>query len=524
MPTIKTQQTNIANITRVLLISTAMICALIELIDATIVNVALPEIASGIGATRTEVAWVTVAYSIGNIIIIPLSGMLSDWFGRKAYFTTSVLLFTFSSLMCGLSTSLWEIILWRCIQGMGGGGLMTTAQSIVIGAFPEEKINTANTIFGIGLMAGPILGPLVGGIIVEHLSWHWIFFVNLPAGAIAAVCSLLYVSNLEGSVKPKKMDFLGIAFLIVGIGSLEFVLEEGGVYDWFSSTAILLFFIIAVLSLIAFVIRELSTEEPAVNLRLLKNYNLSMGVFLMFLFGGIMIGSKFFFPLFVRASLQWTAMQTGFILASFALGTIPSMLIFRKILDKGASPKIVMLIGLGLMSLQLFIFSFSSPAAGAGYFVWPIIIGGLGAGALMLPIMSFTLSGLRGSQLAQGTGLSNLFKRLGSVIGIALLNVYLDHQTAKVGSGMASHLSAFNPLTQERLEGLKQMFLSAGYATDEAIKAAYQMMGNILGQQQLMVTYDHGYFLMGALLLLVCTPIILLLKKVKEKKKQETAA
>src|SRR5690625_5143044 len=340
MEAIDATKTNRGQIAKVLLISTAMICALIELIDATIVNVALPEIASGIGATRTEVAWVTVAYSIGNIIVIPLSGMLSDWFGRKTYFTGSVILFTFGSLMCGLSGSLWSIIFWRCIQGMGGGGLMTTAQSIVIDAFPEEKINTANTIFGLGLMVGPILGPLLGGVIVEHLSWHWIFFINLPIGVVGAVCSLLYVTDLEGSVKPENIDFIGIIFLVIGIGSLEFVLEEGGIYDWFDSATIILFSIIAVLGLIAFVIRELSTEHPAVNLRLLKNYNLSMGTVLMFLFGGIMIGSKFFFPLFVRASLGWTPIQTGYILASFALGTIPGMLFFRKILDKGAPPKI----------------------------------------------------------------------------------------------------------------------------------------------------------------------------------------
>lgn len=505
-----------SNIARILLITTAMICALIELIDATIVNVALPEIASGIGATRTEVAWVTVSYSIGNIIIIPLSGMLSDWFGRKSYFTTSVILFTFGSLMCGLSGSLWSIILWRCIQGIGGGGLMTTAQSIVIGAFPEDKINTANMIFGLALMVGPILGPMLGGLIVEHLTWHWIFFVNLPIGIVAAVCSLLYVTNLEGSVRPKKIDFLGILFLIIGVGSLEFILEEGGVYDWFSSLTITLLFIVAILGLIAFVIRELTTKHPAVHLRLFKNYNLSMGTFLMFLFGSIMIGSKFFFPLFVRASLGWTAIQTGYILASFAIGTIPGMIFFRKILDKGAPPKIIMLIGLALMSLQLFIFAGSSPSAGISYFLTPFIIGGLGAGALMLPIMTFALSGLRGSDLAQATGLTNLFKRLGSVIGIAVLNVYLDHQTAKVGAGMSHYLSEFNPLTSQRLEGFKHVFVQAGYATDKAMQAAYQMMGNVLGRQQLLVTYDHGYFLMGALLLVVCTPVILLLKNKKK--------
>lgn len=514
----KTLDTDLGKIAKALLIITAMVCALIELIDATIVNVALPEIASGVGATRTEVAWVTVAYSIGNIIILPLSGMLSDLFGRKAYFTGSVIVFTLGSLMCGVSGSLWSLVLWRCIQGLGGGGLMTTAQSIIIGVFPKEKIHTANTIFGLGLMVGPILGPLAGGVIVEYLSWHWIFFVNLPLGVIAAVCSMLYVTDLHGSNKPKKMDYWGIAFLIIGIGSLEFVLEEGGLYDWFSNTSITIFFIISIISLIAFVIRELSTDAPAVSLRLFKNYNLLMGTLLMLMFGALMIGSKFFFPLFVRASLNWTAIQTGYILASFALGTIPSMLIFRKLLEKGTPPKLIMMTGILLMGLQLFIFAYSSPNSGVSFFMWPLIIGGFGAGAVMLPIMSFALGGLRGSELAQATGLTNLFKRLGSVIGIALLNVYLDHQTAKVGAGMEKYLTDYSPFTTDRLKGFQQMFIQAGYATDQAMQAAYQMMANLLGRQQLLVSYDHGYFLMGSMLVLVCVPIILLLKNTKPQK------
>jgi DHA2 family multidrug resistance protein len=515
------KQPNIAGVARILLIATAMICAVMELVDSTIVNVALPEISGAIGATRTEIAWLATAYSIGNIIIIPLSGMLSNLFGRKAYFTGSVILFTFGSFMCGVSGTLWQMILWRCIQGIGGGGLLATAQSIVIGAFPEEKINTANTIFGLGLMIGPILGPVLGGIIVEHLSWHWIFFINLPIGAIAAVGALLYVPDLEGSVKPKRIDGWGITFLAAGIGSLEFVLEEGGIYDWFSSTTIIVFSVLAGLNLIAFVILELSVEEPAVNLRLLKNYNLAVGSLMMMTFGGVFIGVKFIFPLFVRTSLGWTAIQTGSILMYFAIGAGAGMLIFKKILDTGLSPKIVILIGLSLSSIQLFLLSYSTSATGTGYYIFPLILGGLGIGAMMIPMMSLALAGLRGADLAQGTGLTNLVKRLGSVIGIALLNIYLDHQTAHVGNAMASHVTQYNSLANERIQSFKQLFVSAGYATDRAMKAAHQMMGTLITKQQQLVSYDHGYFLMGILLLLICVPIILLLKTAKKNEKKK---
>ncbi len=192
--------------TKWILILTAISCALLELIDATIVNVSLREISGSIGATTTEIAWVVTAYAVSNVIIIPLTGMLSDFIGRKVYFTASVIIFTFSSLMCGMSTSLWMLVFWRFVQGLGGGGLLSTAQTIIIGAFPPEKISTANAIFGMGIILGPTFGPTLGGLITDNLSWHWIFFVNIPIGILATVLAWTYVGNRIGAVKPKRID------------------------------------------------------------------------------------------------------------------------------------------------------------------------------------------------------------------------------------------------------------------------------------------------------------------------------
>ncbi|MGH2644357.1 MAG: DHA2 family efflux MFS transporter permease subunit, partial [Chitinophagaceae bacterium] len=413
------QTSSVLGVARGILITTAITCAMLEMIDATIVNVALPEISGSIGATRTEVAWVTTAYSIANVIIIPLSGMLSNLFGRKAYFTSSVIIFTFCSLMCGMSATLWEIVLWRFLQGMGGGGLLSTAQSIIIDEFPPEKINTANAIFGIGVIIGPIAGPVLGGLIVEKLSWHWIFFVNLPVGIIAALLSFLYVTDMEGDLKPKQIDWWGIAFLAIGISSLQYVLEEGEIHDWFSSTGILVLSVLAVIGIVAFVIRELSIDHAAVNLRLLKNFNLSIGNFLMFISGGIMAGAMFIFPLFVRVSLGWTPLQTGLFLMYFAFSATVGILISRKLLESGVNSKIMMIAGLLLMSVYLFMLSYSAPDSPPKTYILPLMLGGIGATAFMLPSMSLSLGGLRGTDLAQGTGLSNMLKRLGNAIGIA---------------------------------------------------------------------------------------------------------
>lgn len=509
------QKTSIQGAARSILIITAITCALLEMIDATIVNVALPEISGGIGATRTEIAWVTTAYSIANVIIIPLSGMLSNLFGRKAYFTASVIIFTFCSLMCGMSTTLWEIVLWRFLQGMGGGGLLSTAQSIVIDAFPQEKINTANAIFGIGVILGPIAGPVLGGLIVEKLSWHWIFFVNLPVGVVAALLSFLYVTNMEGNLKPKRIDWWGIAFLAVAISSLQYVLEEGGIHDWFSNTSILVLSIMAVLGIIAFIVRELSIDYAAVNLRLLKKFNLSVGNFLMLISGGIMAGSMFIFPLFVRVSLGWTPLQTGLFLMYFAFSATIGILISRKLLESGVNSKIMMITGLVLMSVYLFMLSFSTPDTPPQTYILPLVLGGSGATALMLPVMSLSVGGLRGVDLAQGTGLSNMLKRLGNAVGIAVINIYLDHQNVHVYTALSTNISIYNPISNERLLAFRRYFMSAGYAANDALKAAYLMLQRIVQQQEILISYDHGYLMMS-LAMLICIPLILLIKKTDE--------
>ncbi|NBY40921.1 MAG: DHA2 family efflux MFS transporter permease subunit [Flavobacteriia bacterium] len=219
--------------TRIILVLTAISCALLELIDATVVNVSLREISGSIGATTTEIAWVVTAYAISNVIIIPLTGMLSSYFGRKNYFTASVIIFTFASLMCGLSTSLWTLVFWRFVQGLGGGGLLSTAQTIIMGAFPPEKIGMATAIFGMGIILGPTFGPTLGGLITDNFSWNWIFFVNVPIGIVAAFLAFKFVGNDPFSVKPKRIDYWGILFLVVAVGSIQYVLEEGTSKDWF---------------------------------------------------------------------------------------------------------------------------------------------------------------------------------------------------------------------------------------------------------------------------------------------------
>jgi MFS transporter, DHA2 family, multidrug resistance protein len=504
-----------------ILVITALSCALLEIIDSTVVGVSRREMMGSLGATTLEIAWVVSAYAIGNVITVPLSSMLSNLFGRKIYFTASVILFTFSSLMCGLSVSLWTLVLWRFIQGLGGGGLLSTAQSIIADAFPPKEIATATAIFGIGLMVGPAIGPVMGGYITDNWSWHWIFFINVPIGIVAAFLSWSFVPDLDEAVKPKKMDWWGIIFLIIGLCSLQYFFEEGAEKYWFESSEMIFFFVLAIIGLIAFIWRELTVEEPAVNIKLYKNLNLAIGHLLNLILGMMLIGMFFIFPLFTQVSLNWTATQQGAFLISSTIASACGMILVSKIVLKKLNYNITAIIGIIMFSAFLILLSFSSPDSSEKNFFWPFILSGVGRAFLMVPLMSMALSGLRGKDLAQATGLSNIMRQLGSAIGIALMGIYLNHANAFVRSNMIGNVNIYNNMVTERVAAYSQNFLPAGYSTDDAARIAYQILDNSLSKQQQLVCYDNAYMSVG-LLFLICIPMILLIR-IKKDNSNETA-
>ena len=497
--------------TKWILIITAISCAVLELIDTTVVNVSLREISGSIGATTTEIAWVVTAYAISNVIIIPLTSMLSDLFGRKTYFTASVVIFTFSSLMCGLSTNLWMLVFWRFVQGIGGGGLLSTAQSIIVGAFPPEKISTANAIFGMGIIMGPTFGPALGGFITDNLNWHWIFFVNIPIGFIATILAWTFVTDREGAVKPRKIDWWGIIFLVAAVGSLQYVLEEGTSKDWFESNEIIVFSIVALTGLIAFIYRELNIDYPAVNIRLYKNYNLAMGSFMNFMLGLLLFGTVFIFPLFAQISLGWTATQTGAFMIPSALCTAVSMPIVGKLLGSGKNPKTIILIGIVITFFFLMIMSFASPDSSQNDFYFPFVLRGVGLAFMMSPILSLAVAGLRGKDMAQAIGLANMIRQLGGAVGIALINVFLTQKNAEVRGSMLGYVTDYSGASTERIAGLTQTFVSKGYDLENAQALAYKTMEGMIFKQQALVSYDQGFFMVG-ISILICIPIVFLIR------------
>ncbi len=500
---------------RAIIVITAISAALLQLIDTSIVNVSLREISGSIGATTTEIAWAVTAYAISNVIMIPLSGMLGDLFGRKNYFTISILIFTVASFFCGTANSLTTLVIWRFIQGIGGGALLTTAQTIIVEAFPPEKINIANAIFGMGIILGPTFGPTMGGYITDNYSWHWIFFINIPIGGMAAYLSWTFVKNRVGVQRPKEIDFTGIGLLILGVGCLQYVLEEGTTLDWFSSGEIIFMTILTVIGLVGFVWREWTYKYPAVNLKLLKNWNLALGAILNFVTGMILLATVFVFPLFVQIGLGWTATKTGNFLISGALASAVSMGIVGRMLTKGVNAKMIMVIGCITVFSFGTLMSFSSPESNTAYFFWPFILRGFGIGFMLSPVMSLSLQGLKGSNLSQGAGVSNMFRQLGGAVGIAVMNVFLEHRNAVNDTYLSKYLNPYNETFQDRVNLITQNFISKGYFKEDARQMAYKVMDLTRFRQQSLVSYDNVFWTV-AVIVLLCIPIILLIKKTKD--------
>lgn len=498
-----------------ILVITAIFCAVLELIDSTIVNVSLREISGNIGATTTEIGWVSTAYGIGNVIVIPLAGMLANLYGRKRYFTGSVLVFTIASLMCGFSTGLWGLVFWRFIQGLAGGGLLSTAMSIVIGAFPPEQAKTAFVTFAIGIMLGPVFGPVLGGYITDTLSWHWIFFVNVPVGTVAAMLSWKYVANLADAVKPLKIDWAGILFIAVALGSLQYVLEEGAIHDWFDSTEIIVFFCLSLFAFAAFIRRELHTDHPAVDLRVYRSFNLTLGNIISLLVGIMLNGTLFIFPMLTQVSLGWTATQTGSFLISGGIAGAVAMILGKKLFPN-TSGKVLMISGLILVIASLIPLGFTSPDATKDQFFWPFIIRNIGTALIIPNMVSLSVGSLRGKDLAQATGLSTMMRQLGGAIGVAIIGIYTTNNGAFVRNHLASNISDYNTVTQESVAGLTQTFINAGYASDAAAKAAYTVMEGNLIKQQTLISYNHG-FLGFAFLIALCIPVVMLIRKTSVK-------
>jgi DHA2 family multidrug resistance protein len=513
-----------------IIVITVVLCCLLELIDTSIVNVALTQMMGNLSATQQEVSWVIASYGIANVIVIPMTGFLAEQFGRKNYYLVSVILFTLASMACGQSTGLWELVFFRFIQGIGGGALMATSQAILIDTFPPKQLPLGQALFGMGVIIGPTIGPTLGGYIVENYDWPWIFYVNVPVGILASIFTVLFIRDPEriknAIPKPlREIDWAGIGLLILGVGSMQLVLEQGETEDWFDSTYILGFTLLAVIGIVGFIWRELTAKAPIVDLRILtKSRNLAVGAFLSFVLGFGLFASVFVFPIFTQRILGFTAEQTGYLLLPGALASGFMMPIIGRMLQAGVPQKLMIPVGFTIF----FFFTFwmaakISPTAGESDFFWPLIVRGVGLGLIFLPITTMSLAGLQGKDAGQAAGLTGMIRQLGGSFGVAIVGTYLERSIQANRVALLPNISLYNPETTQRIHAFTQGFMAKGYSMAQAQQQAYAALEGVLMKQVSLITYAQVFTSLG-LFFLACLPLILLVKRAKPGEKMDLNA
>src|ERR1700761_4862460 len=495
---------------------TVIAASLLELIDTTIVNVSLPQIQGNLGATLEDVAWVVTGYAVANVIILPMSGWLGSYFGRKNYFLASIVIFTIASFLCGNSTSLNVLVVFRILQGLAGGGLISTGQAILLETWPREQIGTATALFGLGAVVGPTVGPTIGGYIPDHFTWQWIFYVNIPVGAIAAFFALTFVRETPRDGRGKPIDWWGILLLAVAVGSLQTILEKGESEDWFSKTYILVLTIAAVLGTFLFIWRELSTDHPIVNFSIMRHRSFAVGMFTSFILGFGLYGSVFVFPVFCQNLLGFDAQQTGQLLFPGGLCTIMMMPFIGKMLNKGIPAQFMATAGMFLFFVFTSMLSHSTLATGQQDVLIPLLIRGVGMALLFVPLPTLAMADLKGPEIGQGTGLNNMMRQLGGSFGIAALTTIIHIRTSFHRSNLLSNVNPYNNAFIQRLNMLEQSFIAKGKSVSDALHMAYAAIEGAVTRQSLLLTYDDAYYISG-LVMLFSIPLLYLqpFKKLK---------
>ncbi|WP_051258882.1 DHA2 family efflux MFS transporter permease subunit [Chitinibacter tainanensis] len=493
---------------RYIIALTVTLACVLELLDTSIVNVAIPHMMGTLGATLDEITWVSIGYVVANVIVLPISGFLGNLFGRRNYLVLSIGLFIVASIACGNSSSLPEMVFWRIVQGLGGGGLIATAQTTLFEVFPSKEMGSAMAIFGMGIMLGPMLGPTVGGWLTDQYSWPWIFYINLPLGLAALLLTLIYVPESKLRKAVTHIDFVGLALMAGGIAALQLLLERGERLEWFDSWEIVIYSVTSIAALGAFIIRQLEHRHPLVDLRVCQDVQFSAGLVITFLLGGALFSTVFIFPVYVQTLMGYTAWQTGLLILPSALASGLTMPISAKLVAKGMPPRILISLGASIFLGSMWLHHGFTTQSGVGDFMGPLILRGIGLGMIFMPLNSLTMANLQPSQIGSATGLYNLTRQLGGSVGIALSATFSTKLMQMHGAALLEHLGGFAAL--ERLAQLKARLISTGTPAAGADTLSQLLLQQTVNKQALMLAYDQLFLLFGIAMICVL-PLLLLM-------------
>jgi len=489
-----------------------MFATFMEVLDTTVVNVSLPHIAGNLSVSVDEAAWALTSYLVANAIILPMTGWLANYFGRKRMLTAAVFGFTAASFMCGLAPNLASLVVFRVIQGATGGALQPLSQAVMLEAFPPQDRGKAMAFWGLGIVVAPMLGPVIGGWLTDNYSWRWVFYINLPVGLGSILMTRWFIFDPPYIRRSNRgIDYWGMGMLALGVGALQIVLDKGQEEDWFASHWISVLGMIAVLALLAFVIRELRTRDPVVHLRVFKVRTYSAGVFLMTVLGFVLYGSLLLVPIFLQTLLGYPALNAGIAMAPRGLGSFLMMPVVGTVLGK-FDPRKVLAVGLVGASWTLYALSRLNLQAGYWDIFWPQFIQGASLALLFVPLTTATMDPIPKEEMGNATSMFNLMRNLGGSFGIASATTYLFRREQFHTNLLTARVTAFNPQMQIMTRGIQANMVAHGA---DPVTAAHQSYGVIWGmvlRQAAMVSFVDTFLAMAVVFLLVL-PLLTVMKK-----------
>jgi MFS transporter, DHA2 family, multidrug resistance protein len=502
-----------------------MLATFMEVLDTSVANVSLNHIAGNLSASTDEATWVLTSYLVSNAVVLPATGWLGRFFGRKRFLMVCIGIFTLASALCGLANSLGFLIIARILQGVGGGALQPIAQAVLLESFPIEKRGSAMSVYAIGVVVAPILGPTLGGWITDNYSWRWIFYINLPIGILAIFLCSIFLEDPPylKTTRLGRIDFVGFGLLIIWIACLQIMLDKGQEDDWLSSGFIRTLAIGAVLGFALFMWWELRTKDPIVNLRVLLDRNLANGALLLFLVGAILYGTTAILPLFLQSLLSYPSLQAGLVMSPRGFGAIIGSIVSGRII---ASSKIDgrAWIGVGfvILAYSMYLFGGLTLDISPINVVWPIVISGFAVTCIFVPMTTFSVATVPRENMGDATGLTSLLRNLGGSVGIALVTTVVSRGAQAHQALMVGHMSQFNPVFSQKLATIQGSLAEQGGAP-AAHDQAYGLLYQTLQQQASYWSYIDN-FRMLMIVCLLCAPLVFLFKKAQPRSGEIAAA
>ena len=498
--------------------------SLMATIDSSIVNVAVPVIRGQMGVSIQEITWISTAYMIAMVVVMPMTGFLGALFGQKRVYLASLILFVIGSMLCGTARSLEALVLFRIVQGIGGGSLQPTQQAILRQTFPPEEQGMAMAMYAMVIMIGPAVGPVLGGWIIDNYSWPWIFYVNLPVGAAGIFMTMRFVheppdvreaNRVRADKQRKNLDWIGIALMTVGVGALQYLFEEGPRNDWFASDVMVVIGFVTLFALVAFVIRELSAPAPVVNLRLFKDPTFAAGTVIGLVMFAMLMGNMFLLPVFMQELQGMTATTSGWALMPRTLAMMVASPIVGRLYNRLGAGVIV---GAGVLlffwgSWDLGLITTDTSITGL---IVPQAITGLAFACLFIPLTTAALSQIPRPLLADAAGLNSFLRQIGGSVGLTIIATVYSTDAIRASDGLRRHLSPLRPEVTARLGQLKDAFMHRGLDAAHAAAAAGHAIGVDVGRQSATIAFDRN-FMMRAVAFLGILPFLYLLRKPKGK-------